>query len=933
MHGRAVGRDMEIDLAWERLARAAEPAPHGVLIEGEPGIGKSVVWGELTARLRGIARVMEARPAEAETGVSYAAVGDLLRDVTEGDMADLPDVQRVALEVAALRREPVRPVEDVRAVGTALAGLWRAMAIDGRLAIAIDDVQWLDGPSASALSFALRRVPGIGIQLLLAGRPTELPPFEKAMGRDTLETVRLAPLPTEALRDIVETSFGHRLDPTRAHRLYRLSRGNPLLALEIARAVIGASDDDGTWDSLAGHAEIGQLAARRLATLPPTARRVLAMAAALGDPDLATIGRAQGSPASVSRALRRAVAEGVVAVEHDRVRFSHPLLAASAYGALAAPQRRTLHRSLAEVVGDDESRARHLALGHLAPDESVAQRIMVGSERAGRRGAPDAAADLAEAALRLTPHGDPATVARRTIALALALTRAGDPTEARARCLAALDGLDAGPERTSLLSIAGQTHLDQDGFQQGIDQLTEAATTAADPRLRATVEIQLAYALVNVERPRDASIHAADAVAAADALGDPRLRAAALGASMLCRYFVTSTADAAEVDRVLGLAGQVDGLPTMLRPGVTAGLLMLLSGRYRRASELLGSIAAGARDEGDEAGLVSSQSYVSLAAIHVGDTELAQRAADEAYVVSRRLGGDITLAWGLVSRARLALALGDAQVAQAAAIEARTHIERAGWLSAELWPASILGALAWAEGDATGAIEELAPIHLRQAAAGFTHEVSPAWADLLEAWVAVGRVEDARWLVEGLRASGPMVSRPRAEALADRGDALLAARDGRLPEALDALAGSWDRLASIDSDPYEEARTLLLRGRIERRAKRRTAARASLEGALARFEQVGARLWADRTRAEVARLGSPTSGALTETERQVALLAARGLTNREVAAAAFVTPKSVEGILGRAYAKLGIRSRAELGAWAAGTDGTDASTLPESSSH
>jgi len=923
MHGRAVGRDTEIDLAWERLARTGDAGPRGVLIEGEPGIGKSVVWGELTARLRGDARVMEARPVEAETGVSYAGLGDLLRDVEARDLGALPPPQAMALEVVALRLEPLTPLQGVRVVGTALAGLWHALAEHGPLALAVDDLQWMDEPTRRALAFALRRIPTVSLRLVLARRRTEgSGPTHSVLGvPEALATIPLGPLGADAIRRLVEERLEVRLDPTQSHRLHRLSHGNPLLAIEIGRAVGGSVDDDDAWQALADHAGITELTARRLATMPPTTRRVLAMAAALGDPRRDTIVRAMGSTTVVSRALARAQAAGIAWAAGGLIRFDHPLVAAAAYRALAPAERRELHRALAEAVDDPEARARHLALSHEEPDEDVAGRIMVGSDRATLRGAPEAAADLALAAIRLTPPDDHVTRLRRTVVAALALDRAGDGGRARALCLDMLDQVPAGPGRATLLAIVGQTHLEEDSFLEAIDALAHAAESAVGaPALEAPVHTQLAYATVNLERLHDAAASAERALAAAEAAGDGRTLAAALGAAIVTRFFVTADADRDAVERALALGAETRDLPALVRPGLSCGLVLLMKGRHRRALELLRGVTASVRDEGDETSLVPALAYESLAALHVGDVDGAAAAADESLTVSRRVGSDIALAWGLVAAGRIAGFRGDADIARSSAAGAQAHIERAGWRAAELWPASIAGSLAWWQGDGAGAIRELEAVHARQSQAGFTHEVSPAWADLLEAWIATGRRADAERLVADLAAPGPPVSRPWAYALAERGRALLAIADGRVADALAAAKRAQDHLAEGDPHPYEEGRTLLVRGIVERRAKRRADARRSLEAALDRFETLGARPWAERARTEMARLGAPVTGALTATERQVALLAARGLTNREVAASAFVTPKSVEGILSRAYAKLGIRSRAELGAWAVGHD-------------
>ena len=167
----AIGRDFEVERGWEHLATGGETSPIAVLIEGEPGIGKSAVWTAIADRAADAgARILAARPAEPETAVSYSAIGDLLLDVTTDELAGLPEPQRRSLEVASLRIEPTRPVDDVRLVGTALASLLRTLAGRQHVVVAIDDVQWLDLASSRALAYGLRRVSSTAVGALLTRR-------------------------------------------------------------------------------------------------------------------------------------------------------------------------------------------------------------------------------------------------------------------------------------------------------------------------------------------------------------------------------------------------------------------------------------------------------------------------------------------------------------------------------------------------------------------------------------------------------------------------------------------------------------------------------------------------------------------------------------------------------------------------------------------
>jgi DNA-binding CsgD family transcriptional regulator len=188
-------------------------------------------------------------------------------------------------------------------------------------------------------------------------------------------------------------------------------------------------------------------------------------------------------------------------------------------------------------------------------------------------------------------------------------------------------------------------------------------------------------------------------------------------------------------------------------------------------------------------------------------------------------------------------------------------------------------------------------------------------ADAAEAAVAVGDVARALRIADFLNAHGERTNHRWSLATAARTRALIAAAEGRLASALDFGEQSLAYNEDLPM-PLERARTLLVKGVIERRARRRGDAKRSFEEALEIFERAGARLWADRARAELDRVGlrRASGDELTEGERRVAELAAQGMTNREVAAALYMSPKTVGANLSRVYRKLGIKSRAELGA-------------------
>ena len=236
-------------------------------------------------------------------------------------------------------------------------------------------------------------------------------------------------------------------------------------------------------------------------------------------------------------------------------------------------------------------------------------------------------------------------------------------------------------------------------------------------------------------------------------------------------------------------------------------------------------------------------------------------------------------------------------------------------LIGELGFSWVLGALELALGDPGAALPHLRRAHeLRDA----TFVLEPAMrfelGDLVEALLAAEELEEADRVLGVVEARARALDRTWALAVIERGRGLVLATRGDLDGAFAAFELALGEHARV-TDPFQHARTFLALGRTQRRAKQRAAARATLEDALTRFETLGARLWAEQTRAELARIGGRTAsrGELTEAERRIALLVAEGRRNREVAAELYLTEHSVETALTRIYRKLGIRSRGELG--------------------
>ena len=337
-----------------------------------------------------------ARPSDAEATLAFSALIDLFDGIDSEALADVPPPQRHALEVALLRAAPVGPPRGTQAVAVGALNALRVVSTRTPLLVAIDDVEWLDSPSATALAFVGRRLDSTDVRFLLARRPGASPPLEQALEPGGLEHRRIALLSFAATRRLLHERLGLSVPRQVMRQIVDVTLGNPLFALEIGRTLTER-----------GMPAIGQdLRCPRPSTTSSDARgcapgrRPAVAARRRARPRT----RQRGSRGLEGQdALDEAIELGVPIVEGADVRASHPLLAAAATRAAFDDDRRAAHHALASVVSEEQLRVRHLALATPEPDRARATAVGEAAADAAGRGAPHAAVELAEHALRLTP--------------------------------------------------------------------------------------------------------------------------------------------------------------------------------------------------------------------------------------------------------------------------------------------------------------------------------------------------------------------------------------------------------------------------------------------------------------------------------------------------------------------------------------------------
>ena len=382
-------------------------------------MGKTTLW---LAGLEEAAdrswRILSSRPSDAEATFAYAGIGDLLERVDEDAVAPLSTPQQRALRVALLREEPDGRAPDPRTVAVALLNVLRVLARDGPVLVAVDDIQWLDSPSAIALGFAIRRLRDEPIGVLLARRidePTGLPlGLDRPLPGAPPQRITVGPLGLRALGEILHARLDVGFPRATLLRIHAVSGGNPLFGLELGRALRDRPAKLEAGTELPVPDELMSLLDAQLASLPTATQDALAIAAALAHPTIELLGQLIDDP--LARWFEPALRAHLVDVDDGRIRFTHPLRAVAARSHTSTARRREIHARLATIVADPEERARHLALAADGPDDAAAVTLEEAARRAIARGAPDAACELAALAGRLTPPERLDDIRRRGLA-------------------------------------------------------------------------------------------------------------------------------------------------------------------------------------------------------------------------------------------------------------------------------------------------------------------------------------------------------------------------------------------------------------------------------------------------------------------------------------------------------------------------------------
>lgn len=916
-----VGRESELGQI-ARFLDAIADGPTSLLIEGEAGIGKTTLWqaGVDGGADRGY-RVLATRCGQSETKLSLTGLGDLMDPLLDEALAELPAPLAAALETAFLRVGSGGSTPDRRAISLAALEVLRNAATTSPVVLAIDDLQWLDQSSARVLEFCARRLRseqlGILASLRLGEPDASSPALQAAMPGARLHRLVVGSMPLNELGRIMRTRLQAELPHPIVQRVHVVAAGNPFYALEIAREIL-RHGVPAAGEALPVPQDLTDLLRSRVAGLPRATRKALLVAASTSRPTPQVVRSASGLGDRTDSALARAELAGMVHLGGDAIRFAHPLLASAVYGSATTEERRTVHGQLADHVDHPEERAKHRALSSIEPGTEIALELDQAAEHARSRGAPDSAAELSELARRLTPAGNDDDLRRRTVQAAQHYFDSGDAAMSWTLLEEAVAAAPPGHERArSLFSLAAISWMDIHRVGELCDQARREA--GGDAELLAAIHEHLAWVGIYRGDLAGASHQAAVSTQHARRITDSTVRAASMSTFGMVEFLAGRSPQAfmVEADRLQD-RGPTEG------PGIEAitytasrinhGLQLLWSGDLSAARSILELELREYERRGRYLFRDEILCYLAELECRAGNLGAAARAAEEAFEIDLESGRVSGQAHMLFPKALVAAYRGDIDAARSHAGEGLARCLRYEDLLDANCHRSVLGFLELSLGNPAGAHEWLSPVvEFLQRMATAEPCVIPCMADEIEALILLGDTDAADRLLVTLETQGRALDRPWAIAAAARCRALMLAARKDLDAArgmLEVALKEHDRV----EQPLELARTLLVAGEVERRSKQKRSARSSLEEALQIFEEIGARIWAERARDSLERVGGAVgkAGELTPTEIQVADLVAEGRTNREVAETLFLSVKTVEANLSRIFHKLGVRSRAEL---------------------
>jgi DNA-binding CsgD family transcriptional regulator len=890
-----VGRESEQEQIERLLADAREGRGRALVLRGEAGVGKTALLQHAVEAATGF-RELHALGVESEAELPFAALDELVRPVL--DLLDeLPQPQANAMK-AALALAQIENADRFSAYAAAL-GLLSAAAAHQPVLCVVDDAHWLDQASAEALVFAARRLDYDAVAMLFAVRD----PASACFSAPGLAELRLGGLTADQAKTLLATTAPP-LTRAALDRVVEAAGGNPLALLEFAPGMATSPASEGP---LPVSEAVERAFLERSSRLSADSRRALLLVAVSGSDAPEALWTALDLEQISADSLGEAERAGLI-VQGRRLDFPHPLARSAIYHGAPPGERRGAHRVLAASTTEPDRRAWHEAMAATAPDEDVAAALDEAAAKARARGGLSAEAAALERAARLSPDAE---------ARARRLFRAGLAADACARFEQAEELFAEASELTSDAelradAVARRSYLvfNRGDFEAAIELAnSEAEHLAPATAARLLTSSGVIHALIHVldiPGARRTAERAVELAGGEEAASDPDIR------HMLAWTWELSGLREQALELIRECAGRVE-LGTVLAVDVANRFLFLED--YDSAQELFDRVVAYDRDVGALQFLGYALDMRSLLDARTGRLEPAYALALEALQLTESLGTDTATAACLARLAHIEAILGRSADAVEHGRRSLQISEKRGDRWNIVRARGALGLDALARGDAASAVQWLSPA--AEMLASGDHRLRNNFrldGDLIEAQVRLGETRKAVRQLANLLEHAEESQSPWALAVGARCRAFVAEDD----DVDEAFAAALE-LHTAEPSAWERARTELAWGERLRRRRQPRTAREQLHSALKTFERLGSQPWADRTRTELRasgeRLprGDPAAhDQLTPQELQVSLAAADGLTSKEIGARLFLSPKTVDFHLGRAYRKLEVRSRSEL---------------------
>ena len=903
LSGALFGRERECAAIDQLLAASAQGESTSLVLRGEAGIGKTALLS-YAAQRGGKRTVLRIAGVEAESDLGFAGLEGLLRPIT-GKLDELPQAQADALS-AALGFAPSGG-SDRLLVSAAALSLLAAAAEDQPVLCLVDDVQFLDVASVEALLFSARRLGAEPVAMLFVVR--------EGAGREVatsgLPEVVLGSLGEAAAARLLEASAPAAARPVREWLLAQAA-GNPLALLELPRSL--------SAQQLQGRAALpettrltsGLRAAfvQRVERLPSETQAALLIAALDDRDEVATVMRASGEAGLPADAFDAAERDGLLRIADGAVEFRHPLVRSALLESSTHSQRRAGHAALAAALSADhhtDRRVWHQALASASADEEVAAALEASARRYESRAGHASAATAFTRAAQLSGSDD--SRMRRLAAAAQAAWAAGQPDQARGLIASALP-LATGRVRAELLYLRGVIEARTGDLRGAVAILVEAADTSQDGSLT----------LDALTEAMEADNYAGDyahgaALGARAAAIEPhgeidRFRVAALsgmGAELAGEY---ERADLLLREAING-AVQLEDPPVLVWASLLA-TMGSMGGAFADGLPYSTRAVTIARQRGLLSILPLALWAQATAFLALGRFNLARSTAEEGISLASDFGHRSGVSWNLTNVALLDALRGDEQ-------GTRDHAREAIELAASGGGNMIIGIAEFALGlheltlgrpdEATDRLLRLSTVERPESSA-----LIGLWSvpDLIEAASRSGRLDEAGDRIDRYTRWAQHSSSPARRSVLARCRALVG--DGDAREQFEAALAP-DGFVS----PFLMARTELLYGEWLRRQRRRREARPHLRRAADLFRQVGTTPWEKRSEGELRATGErarerdpSTLDQLTPQELQIAGLVASGMTNRQIAAQLYLSPRTIDYHLRKVFSKLDVASRTEL---------------------